>query len=470
MLSGTISTKQDLVDLINGYLANKAGILDLYLKDRFLSLYLENGLVVGFYAPSLELLGGNIVNKKSLLLYHFSDVMQNTGGFFTFRKDNPSEAFILMDSGVSVEELVLQSQLVEVELKTLLEGIITPYAVLRVIKPFPGMENYDGKSFYTVLALSEDSLIESIRKLKDLIAKGFVDVYQFYHPEEGHSVNLDVVIQDVELSKVKLLTLLENFHYSRFTGVIKIRDEKDLVEIYYIKGKLVAVYPVDHEVFYYMLGNSERARITALSMDERLISLYMLRHLERKAVSSLELDFIELGKVIMGMNKRQKSGIVTVYSSGSVVYMFFDKGRMMGVVEEKEGSLRLLEGLELKDAAWMDLIFESPMENISLVVHLLLINILYGIILRHSVQNANIVMNLLASSDSLKYEDGQIKCRKYNYVDKEEVTNLLNFLLDMADKVLGKKKLEEELETLIQPYREVFKILNVEDIFQLTKE
>jgi hypothetical protein len=50
MISGYLSSQQDFVDLINGYLFNKQGVLEIYLKGRSIELYIENGYIKGFYA------------------------------------------------------------------------------------------------------------------------------------------------------------------------------------------------------------------------------------------------------------------------------------------------------------------------------------------------------------------------------------------------------------------------------------
>jgi hypothetical protein len=46
---------------------------------------------------------------------------------------------------------------------------------------------------------------------------------------------------------------------------------------------------------------------------------------------------------------------------------------------------------------------------------------------------------------------------------REEILGFLSFLLDVGCKILGKNKLEEELENSLHPYRDIFKVLEVEE-------
>jgi hypothetical protein len=74
MISGYLSSQQDFVDLINSYLFNKQGVLEIYLEGRSIELYVENGYIKGFYTET-EGLKAEEINKKSLLLYSLFDIL-----------------------------------------------------------------------------------------------------------------------------------------------------------------------------------------------------------------------------------------------------------------------------------------------------------------------------------------------------------------------------------------------------------
>ena len=69
----------------------------------------------------------------------------------------------------------------------------------------------------------------------------------------------------------------------------------------------------------------------------------------------------------------------------------------------------------------------------------------------------------LVSSDLFKVVEGNIYFRENPKDHQEEVLGFLFFLLDIGYKVLGKRKLEEELENSLHAYRDVFKALAIED-------
>jgi hypothetical protein len=150
MISGYLSSQQDFVDLINGYLFNKQGVLEIYLKGRPIELYIENGYIKGFYAGT-EGLKAEEINKKSLLIYSLFSMFDNPNALFSFKKAPEEEYHFKLEEPISAEELILQLQLAHQEFKSLLNLIITPYATIRVLKPFENMQNYDGRTFVSVI-------------------------------------------------------------------------------------------------------------------------------------------------------------------------------------------------------------------------------------------------------------------------------------------------------------------------------
>jgi hypothetical protein len=78
----------------------------------------------------------------------------------------------------------------------------------------------------------------------------------------------------------------------------------------------------------------------------------------------------------------------------------------------------------------------------------------------------------LSSSDLFKMMEGSIYFRVGPRGRREEILSFLSFLLDVGYKILGKKKLEEELENSLHPYREIFKVkvLEVEEYVEFWNE
>ncbi len=465
MLSGYIGTAQDVVDIINSCLINKEGILDFFSNGNFISLYVERGYVKAFSTASIP--SHNVKNKSALLFYHMSEVLEHPEGFFTFREDKLNENFLVLERPIQAEELVLQLQLVSTELRSLMEKVITPFAILKVQKPFEGMEKYNEKSLYEIISSSEDSILDTIRKVKELFSQGFLDIHQFYSVgEEKEKLHVEYLIKDVEARKINLSSILENLLLSKFTGLLKTQD----FELYYVKGKPISLYPVNYDVFEFFINPNNSLQVNVVSMDAVSMNLYMLRHSDKRSISNLHGDFIEVGKVFMGISKSKSSGLITLYTPQRKFYVLYEEGNLRGILQEEQGHIKAVSQLKLEKPFWIDLVLYEPMGNMSAVVYLFLINLVYGTLLKHAGDVAQSVMGYIASSSIFLYEEGSIKYRKNPKEEDDTILSFLSTLLDIGYRTLGQKKLEEALEFALQPYRDVFKIMDVEEFIKLPDE
>lgn len=467
MISGYISSQQELVDLLNGCLFGKVGILDLFLGVDTVSLRIERGLIWGFK------LGGEESppegNKKAILLYHLSEFMESPEAFFTFREEE-REGMVELEEPLSVEELVLQLQLVCGELKLLIERVITPMAVVKVSKPFQGADFYEGKSVYHILLSSKGSLVEEIRKLNTLFAGGYLDINQFYGPDNvDRRASIEYMMKKVEVGRINLLNLLESLHLSKFDGLVEIAGDNFEFNLYYKKGRLFAVYPYNLEVFDFLLNPRGNTRMSVVSISHWVLEILMLRHAQEKLIGGLPASFLEVGKTLMGMALERKTGMLTLYSGGSKSYVLFKEGVLLCVVREEGGELKVVKKIHYDGAGWVDLVFYQPMENIKYVVYQYLFNLVYGMLLKQGGQINPLIFAQLSLSETLKYQEGNIVYRKMP-LDEEEAFGFLQFLLDLSYSVLGRERLERELEMVLEPYRDILKILEVDSYFILPEK
>ncbi len=465
MLSGYTKSPQELIDIVNGCLLNKVGVLDLFSMRNFLSIYMDHGYVLGFFVEDVKDLEERATNSEALLLFYMADFLNSPSTFFSFRDRAKSDIFVNLSRQIHVEELILQAQLASLELTSLLERIITPYAVLKVQQPFPEMNFFDGKSVYEIIATSKNSFIDTIRKLNSLISKGFLDIHQFYHPPNQKSEpHVSVIIQGVEANKIKLVSIMENLVLGRFSGFLRINVNGDSVYIYYIKGKPIALHPINYPIFDFLIDVRGDAKVSAVELDERTTKLLTLRHFGNRVISGITDNFLELGKILMGVNIECKSGIITIRSSGEENYILYESGKVIGFLKKgKEGIVEIISDLDIKHPYWIDVTFLDNVENMDKVVYLSLINIVYGILLRSGNEHIiNSVKNYIAGSENFKYEEGQIKYRSLPQ-NTHDIVAFLSFLLDMSYRILGEKNLEEELHQSLQPYKDVFNVFGVQD-------
>jgi hypothetical protein len=283
MISGYLSSQQDFVDLINGFLFNKEGVLEIYLEGRSIELYIENGFIKGFYTD-IEGLKAEEINKESLLLYSLFSMLDNPNALFSFKNALKREYHFKLEEPISAEELILQLQLAHQEFKSLLNLIITPYATIRVLKPFENMQNYDGRTFISVILTSTETLISETRKLQELLRAGFLDIGQFSTPEVGKRVyEVDYIVRDVGIKNVNIFSVLESLRMSKFTGFINIYDNHSNYELYIQKGKAVALYPYNFDFFDLILTPQADPVMDVVSMPEEILNKFILKTFKKKA-------------------------------------------------------------------------------------------------------------------------------------------------------------------------------------------
>jgi hypothetical protein len=462
MISGYLSSQQDFVDLINGFLFNKEGVLEIYLEGRSIELYIENGFIKGFYTDT-EGLKAEEINKVSLLLYSLFSMLDNPNALFSFKNAPKREYHFKLEEPISAEELILQLQLAHQEFKSLLNLIITPYATIRVLKPFENMQNYDGRTFVSVILTSTETLISETRKLQELLRAGFLYIGQFSTPEVGKRVyEVDYIVRDVGIKNVNIFSVLESLRMSKFTGFINIYDNHSNYELYIQKGRAVALYPYNFDFFDFILTAQAGSVIDVVSMPEEILNKFMLKHSKRKLIYNLPHNFIELGKVFIGIVKDGFSGLIVLQKANERMYFAYERGGLLASLLEGE-QLKIYKAEPYRDDFLVDLIPYEQMENFLEVIHLLLINVAYGIILRHSNQMLQSILYYLSSSDLFKVVEGSIYFRADPRGRREEILSFLSFLLDIGYTILGKKKLEEELENSLHTYRYIFKVLEVEE-------
>ncbi|MCI4459161.1 MAG: hypothetical protein JHC21_06050 [Thermocrinis sp.] len=469
MISGYLNSQQDFVDLINSYLFNKQGVLEIYLEGRSIELYVENGLIKGFYTE-IEGLKAEEINKKSLLLYSLFDILDNPSALFSFKNSPEREYHFKLEEPIPAEELILQLQLAYQEFKSLLNLIMTPYATIRVLKPFENMQNYEGRTFLSVILTSNETLTSETRKLQELLRAGFLDIGQFSTPEAGKRVyEVDYVLKDVSIKNVNTLSILESLMLSKFTGFINIYDNYNNYELYIQKGKPIALYPYNFDFFDLLLTPRADLVMDVVSMSEEIINKFILKHSNRRLISGLPDSFIELGKTFIGIIKSGFTGLLMLQKANERMYFAYDNGVLLASLLESE-KLKIYNADPYRDDFLVDLISFEPMENFLEVMHLLFINVVYGVILKHSNQVVQSILYYLSSSDLFKVMEGSIYFRVDPRGRKEEILGFLSFLLDVGYKILGKRKLEEELENSLHPYRDIFKVLEVEEYMEFWNE
>ena len=469
MISGYFVSQQDFVDLVNGYLSNKEGILGIYLEGKSIELYIEKGYIKGFYVEMEDLVDSE-ANTLSLLIYSLFNMLDNPNALFAFKTGVERDNFLKLHEPISAEELILQLQLAYQEFKSLLTLIITPFATLRVLKPFDGMHHYDGKTVISAILTSKNTLVSEIRKLEELLRSGFLDIGQFITPEVNKKAfEINYIVKNVSLTNINVFSIFESLKLSKFTGWISISKANGSYNAYFKRGKFLALYPYSPDFFGFLLSTRKDYTISIVSMSENLLENFMLRHSTKKLINNLSDDFVELGKIFLGIIRKGFSGLLTLQRGNERMHFVCKNGVLLASLLDRDG-IEISKMEPYKESFLLELVPFEPMENFWEVLHLLLINTVYSIILRHSSQAIQSILYYLASSDLFKVVEGSVYFRTDPKGRKEEILGFLSFLLDVGYKILGREKLEEELENSLHPYKEIFKILDLEDYTKLWSE
>jgi len=264
------------------------------------------------------------------------------------------------------------------------------------------------------------------------------------------------------MKNVSIFSVLESLMIDKFTGFINIYDNYNNYELYIQKGKPIALYPCNFDFFDILLAPRADLVMDVVSMPEEIINKFILKHSNRRLISGLPDSLIELGKTFVGIIKSGFTGLLMLQKANERMYFAYENGVLLASLLEGE-KLKTCNADPYRDGFLVDLISFEPMENFLEVMHLLFINVVYGVILKHSNQVVQSILHYLSSSDLFRVIEGSICFKVDPRGRREEIPRFLSFLLDVGYKILGKKKLEEELENSLHPYRDIFKVLEVEE-------
>jgi len=434
MISGYIEGSQSLVDILSNILTGKSGVLDLFVNRIFLSMEVKEGFITSFKCNLLNNLEVNNMNKINLLTYCFSEIMDNPSGFFTFSKDkNTGNDYISLEKELGQDEIVLQATLANQELKELLKKIISPSAVFRTIANLPPEERdlFEGKNTVEIIGTSKENIVTTLRKMNAYLVEGKIDIFEFkdetsYYEKE---LEIDYLMEKISIDKINIIAILESMKNSKFSGILRIHLLTSTVDLLYKQGRLHAVYPVDYDVFDFLLNPTKGSTISLVSMNKEALDIYALRYSERRAISNVSNSYIELSKIFMGLSKEKSSALLIVSGKKGTMLSFFKEGNLLGFIQESEdGKLKYKQNLDLPENFYLSLILkEHDTENISALVYLFMINILFGILLKWAGQKVlSNIMGELLKLDFLKYEEGRIQLKRSP--TEEEKLSLIDFL------------------------------------------
>jgi len=451
MISGNLSSPQDLAEILSGLPGAKSGFLNLLSRNLFLSLALKGREVEGFYTNAEA---GEEVVPESLLLYTVAELLLDTEGYFSFEEETAIEEFT--EVSTDLESLVIRATILRKELDEVLPHIITTSVRLRSEE-----KAYEGKTLLQILTSSEDPVRE-IRRLKKLLGEGKVEIADIRRTEGVEEIGLDYVLEGVEYGKVNLFHILESLKSQGFTGFVEIEEGKKRAYVFFKGGKIFGAYPAKTEIFDLFLNTFGNLRASVVKIKEEFADTFAQAFVGRPLLSGEE-KYLSLGKLFLTLLSLKEKGTVRIEGEEGTYIFIFKEGKML--------SARRLE-------RWSDnwrVLFKGPLrlylyrgvhwKNVRYLFYLFLINKILHLLRKHGEEKElEEVITFVARKPNLYLEGGEINpSAPLGEKDEEELLALLSRISEVLVRRLGRRTFEEELENELSPYRDVLRILDLEE-------
>ena len=470
MFYGYIGDTRSLNDVITGLLQGRTGTLELFVNRYFLSLNVREGLVTEF-GCDLPSGGGKKVNHYNLLIYCLAEMISNPEGFFAFYDEEHRTKALPLENPVGGDELMIQATVVRRELDEIVDRIISPYAIFKVTAGDPRASFYEGKNLIEAISLSREPIIPVVREIKDLLLEGKLDIYEFRESDHQETPEIDYMMEGVPLKRVNVIAILESLRNSSFSGIAKISSTTYTINLFYENGDMFAVYPVDQDIFEFFLSPDKNAELSLVALDSSIVRFVAMRFLAKPEIDMVSSHFMEVSKLALGLSKHRKDALLLISEKHGDRYIIFKEGKLLMNMVESAGKFRPSDSLKFTEPYFVSLYFYRKVENLASIVYLFMINEVLSVFMKRSPSK----MNTLVLREAVRYPFIVLSEGKFHLVknpgEEEEkgLMTLLSFMLDLGAQEIGEKKQEEELEFQLRPFKDIFKVLNIEKYLKVAQ-
>ncbi|NPB08271.1 MAG: hypothetical protein GXN96_05015 [Aquificae bacterium] len=451
MISGSIKSPQDLVEVLSNVPKTKNGYLNVLSRTLFLSLEIKKNSVKGFHT---NLDPGSVKYPESLLIYVLAEALSDTEGYFSFEESTAINDFYRVS--IDLESLVIQATILRKELDEILPQIITTNVKLRSDE-----EKYNQKTLAEILVSSEDPISE-LRNLKMLLERERIGVYEIRKLESVEEIGLDYILEGVEYGKINLLKILESLKVSQFTGFVEIEDEGSFTYVFFKEGKIFGVHPARTEIFDAFLNMFGDLKASIIKVNDEFIDIFAQAFVGRPIISA-EDKYISLGKLFLTLLTLKERGLVKIVKGDDVFIFIFRDGKLLSARRGKRWSENW--SILFLSPARVYLYKDVYTENIHYLFYLFILNKILNILRKHSLEEElKLLIFKVAEIPSLYLEGSKVNPSLA--LSRKDEENLLKLLTEVTDRViekLGKERFESDLENELSPYRDVFRILDLSE-------
>ncbi len=467
MFYGYIGDSRGLNDVISGLLQGRSGILELFINRFFLALKVRDGVITEFRC---EVGGFSKKNQNSynLLIYCIAEVLSNPEGFFAFYEGSEEKANPLQ-TPVGPDELMIQATIVRQELDEIMEKIISPFAIFKAVEKRPEVNFFEGKNIIEAIALSEEPVVSVVRKVRELLQEGNLDIYEFRESELEEGFEIDYVMEKVPLLKVNIVAILESLKTSGFSGVAKISSPTYTINLFFESGSIFAVYPVDFDIFEFFLSPDKNAELSLLSLDRNVVRFMALRYLGKPDIDTVSSNFMEVSKLFLGLSKFKKDALLLISERRGDRFIVFKEGQLLTSLLESEGVFKITNSLRFEEPYFASLYFYRKTDNIAPLVYIFMINEVLSIFMKYSPSKVgSMILREVVKYPFLTLHEGKLKITKNpDEGEENQILNLLTFILDLCSQEIGEEKQAEELEFQLRPFKDIFRVLEIERFLKI---
>lgn len=470
MFYGYIGDVRSLNDVITGLLQGRTGTLELFVNRYFLSLKVKDGLVIEF-GCDLSPFTKKKLNHYNLLIYCLAEMIPNPEGFFALYDGESKMTTLPLENPVVSDELMIQATVVRRDLDEIVDRIISPYAIFKATAKDSKAAFYEGKNLIEAVSLSQEPITQVVREIKDLLLEGKLDIYEFRENEHQETPEIDYVMESVPLRKVNLVAVLESLRNGSFSGIARISTATYTIKLFYENGEMFAVYPVDHSIFEFFLSPDKSAKLSLIALDSSVVRFVAMRFLANPEIEMVSGHLMEISKLAIGLSKYRKDALLLISEKIGDRYIVFKDGKLFVNMLEEAGKFKLSDTLRFTEPYFVSLYFYRKVDNLTSIVYLFMINEVLSVFMKCAPSK----MNTLILKEILKYpfivfSEGKFQLVK-NPGEEEErnLMTLLSFMLDIGAQEIGEKRQEEELEFQLRPFKDIFKVLNIEKYLKVAQ-
>lgn len=460
MISGSIASSQDLIEVLSTIPINKRGYLSILSKTTFLALNVENGRIKGFFT-NYDISSSK--NPLSLLIFLISEMLYEAEGYFSLEDSTAVENFIEID--VDVESVVIQATILRKEIEEVIPYIITTNVRL-------GSESnpeYDGKLFGEILANSDDP-IEEVRKLKDLFERGVLRVKGIKQTRNIEEIGFDYIMDAVDTSRINLAKLIEGLKRNNFSGYVEIGEGDNLIYLFFKEGKVFGVSPVEPQVFDALLDSIGSVAVSIVHLKEEFIETFAQIYVGKPSIAS-EDKYLSLGKLFITLISHKEEAVLKVVHGKEHYVFIFKEGKILSAKRANKWIENFKVAFPTPNFVFLYRNIYS--NNVGYTFYLFLLNKLKNVLVRWSLtEELNALYKAIAHLPFLYVKEDSISLTRA--LTKKEEKQLKDLFVEISDKTvekLGKDVFEREMELELSPYKEVLKVLDItEELYKDCEE